>query len=104
MSGNKDDYTFNKINLLKTPSGRKILKKGILKDEGYRQFKKYVDLSKKEYDEFVLRFQTDIYDLLTSDSEPLTTHDEFIKEIGGTDDLRLDSKDFVKDQKQFIKR
>ncbi|MEJ7641544.1 MAG: hypothetical protein WKF36_05040 [Candidatus Nitrosocosmicus sp.] len=31
MSSNKDDFTFNKVNLLKTPSGRKILKKGLLK-------------------------------------------------------------------------
>ncbi len=96
MNSNKDDSTFNKVNLLKTPSGRKILKKGIIKDEGFRQFKKYVDLSKKEYDGFVLRFKTDICGLLNSDSVPHSTHDEFINEIGGSNDLRLDSKDFPK--------
>ncbi len=93
MSG-KDDFIFKKSNLLKTSSGRKILKKGILKDKGYLQFKKYVDLSKKEYDDFVLRFQNDIYSAIKSDSLPIITHEEFIKEIGGSEDLRLGSKDF----------
>jgi len=103
MSSNKDDFTFNKTNLLKTSSGRKILKKGILKDKGYRQFKKYADLSKKEYDAFVLRFQNDIYGLLRSDSTPLSTHDEFINEIGGSEDLRLDPKDFERIKNNLLK-
>ncbi len=92
MSG-KDDFLFNKTNLLKTPSGRKILKKGILKDKGYLQFKKYVDLSKKDYNEFVMRFQNDIYSLIKDDSVPVITHEEFIKEIKGSEDLRLEPKD-----------
>jgi hypothetical protein len=91
MSG-KDDFTFKKINLLKTTSGRKILKKGILKDKGYLQFKEYFDLSKKEYNGFVIRFQNDIISLIESDSLPLSTHNEFIKEIGGLEVLRLDLK------------
>ncbi|MER5176320.1 MAG: hypothetical protein ABJB76_02615 [Candidatus Nitrosocosmicus sp.] len=93
MSG-KDDFLFNKITLLKTPSGRKILKKGILKDKGYLQFKKYVDLSKKDYNEFVGRFHNDIYSLIKADSLPIITHEEFIKEINGSEDLRLEPKDF----------
>jgi hypothetical protein len=93
MNG-KDDFIFNKINLLKTSSGRKILRKGILKDKGYRQFKKYVDLSKKEYNDFVVRFQNDIYNTIKSDPSPITTHEEFVKEIGNSEVLRLDSKDF----------
>ena len=43
----KDDFLFKKNNLIKTNSGRKILKKGLFRDEGYLQFKKYVELSKK---------------------------------------------------------
>jgi hypothetical protein len=93
MSG-KDDFIFSKVNLLKTSSGRKILRKGILKDKGYRQFKKYVDLSKREYDDFVIRFQNDIYSIIKSDSSPKTTHEEFVKEIGNSEALKLDSKDF----------
>jgi hypothetical protein len=93
MSG-KDDYIFKKTNLLKTCSGRKIIKKGILKDKGYQQFKKYAESSKKEYNDFVLRFQHGVYSLMKSDSSPIATHDKFIKEVGGgSDDLRLDSQD-----------
>jgi hypothetical protein len=104
MSG-KDDYVFKKINLLKTCSGRKIIKKGMLKDKGYQQFKKYAELSKKEYSGFVLRFQHDVYSLIKSDSSPIATHDEFIKEIGGggSNDLRLDSKDFDVVKNKLIK-
>ena len=40
------------------------------------------------------RSQTDIYNAIKSDSLPLVTHEEFIKEIGGSEDLRLESKDF----------
>jgi len=94
MSG-KDDYIFKKTNLLKTCSGRKIIKKGILKDKGYQQFKKYAESSKKDYNDFVLRFQHGVYSLVKSDSSPIATHDKFIKEVGGgSDDLRLDSQDF----------
>jgi hypothetical protein len=104
MSG-KDDYVFKKINLLKTCSGRKIIKKGMLKDKGYQQFKKYAELSKKEYSDFVLRFQHDVYSLIKSDSSPIATHDEFIKEIGGggSNDLRLDPKDFDVVKNKLIK-
>jgi hypothetical protein len=93
MNG-KDDFIFNKINLLKTSSGQKILRKGILKDKGYLQFKKYVNLSKKEYNDFVMRFQNNIYHMIKSDSSPIATHEEFVKEIGNSEALRLDSKDF----------
>ena len=93
MSG-KDDYIFKKTNLLKTCSGRKIIKKGILKDKGYQQFKKYAESSKKEYNDFVLRFHHGVYSLMKSDSSPISTHDKFIKEVGGgLDNLRLDSQD-----------
>jgi len=85
----KDDFIFEKRNLLKTSSGKNILKKGILKDKGYIQFKRYVDLSKKEYDGFALRYENDVFTLIKSDPDPITTHKEFIKEIGGSKDLQL---------------
>jgi hypothetical protein len=98
----KDDFIFKKRTLLKTSSGRKILKKGLFKDKGYLQFKKYVDLTKKEYDDFVLRFQSDIYSAIKSDSSPIATHEAFIKEIGGSEELRLGSKDFDPVKKKLM--
>jgi hypothetical protein len=47
MSG-KDDYIFNKPNLLTTQSGRKIFKSGLIRDKKYASFKFYLNKSKKE--------------------------------------------------------
>jgi hypothetical protein len=92
----KDDFIFKKTNLLKTPSGKKILKKGVFKDKGYLQFKKYVDLSKKEFNDFVIRYEKDLYALIESDRESRVTHEEFLQEVSATNDLRLNSEDFDK--------
>lgn len=92
MSG-KDDYIFKKQNLLTTPSGRKIFKSGLIRDKKYNSFKFYLDKSKKEYDGFVQRYRDGIYALIKSDSSPMQTHREFIKEIGGTPELELTSKE-----------
>ncbi len=91
MSG-KDEFVFNKVNLLKTSAGRVILKKGFLKDKGYLQFKNYADLSKNEYNGFVTRFQNGIIDLIKSDDSLSLTHSNFIMEIGGIAELELDPK------------
>jgi len=98
----KDDFLFKKNNLIKTNSGRKILKKGLFRDEGYLQFKKYVELSKKEYDSFVLRFQKDILELIESDASPDVTHEKFLKEIGGSQELRLEFGKFQEIKKNLL--
>lgn len=89
MSG-KDEFLFNTSNLLKTSSGRNIFKSALLRDKSYLQFKFYLDLSKKEYEGFVNRFQIGLYDLISSDGSPLETHDKFIEEVGGTHELKLE--------------
>ena len=90
MSG-KDDHIFNKINLLKTPSGRMILKSGLLKDKKYSLFKYYLEESKKEYSGFVQRYKDGIYELIHSDPSPIDTHKAFIDEIGGPKELELET-------------
>jgi len=92
MSG-KDDYIFRKQNLLTTQSGRKIFKSGLMKDKKYTSFKFYLNRSKKEYDGFVQRYKDGIYGLIKSDSTPMQTHRDFIKEIGGTHELELSSQE-----------
>ncbi len=67
MSG-KDDYIFNKPNLLMTRSGRKIFKSGLIRDKKYTSFKFYLNKSRKEYDGFVQRYKDGIYELIKSDS------------------------------------
>jgi len=92
MSG-KDDYIFRKQNLLTTQSGRKIFKSGLMKDKKYTSFKFYLNKSKKEYDGFVQRYKDGIYGLIKSDSTPMQTHRDFIKEIGGAHELELSSQE-----------
>lgn len=86
----KDDYIFSKLNMLRTSSGRKILKSGLLKDKKYFLFKHYLNESTKQYDGFVKRYKDGIYRLINSDSSPIDTHMSFIDEIGGTKELELE--------------
>ena len=89
MSG-KDDFIFNKLNLLTTPSGRMILKSGLLKDKKYSLFRHYLEVSKKEYGGFVQRYKDGIFELISSDSTPIDTHKAFIDEIGSPKELELE--------------
>ena len=87
----KDDYIFEKVNLLKTPSGRRILKSGLLKDQKYSLFKYYLNQSKKEYAGFAQRYKDGIYHLINSDPTPIETHKAFIAEVGNPKELELES-------------
>jgi hypothetical protein len=87
----KDDYIFEKVNLLKTPSGRRILKSGLLKDQKYSLFKYYLKQSKREYAGFVQRYKDGIYHLINSDLAPIETHKAFIAEVGNPKELELET-------------
>lgn len=99
MSG-KDDFIFNKLNLLSTPSGRMILKSALLKDKKYSLFRHYLEESKKEYGGFVQRYKDGIFELINSDSTPIDTHKAFINEIGSPKELELETNqiDFAKEK------
>lgn len=88
----KDDYIFEKRNLLRTSSGRKILKSGITNDKGYRLFKYYLTESKDEYVEFVRRYKNGIYDLIISDETPIETHLNFLDQVGESKELQLNNE------------
>src|SRR5215210_29207 len=88
MSG-KDDYIFNKSNLLMTGSGRKIFKSGLIRDKKYTSFKFYLNKTRKEYDGFVQRYEDGIYELIKSDYNPVQTHRDFMNEIGGATELEI---------------
>lgn len=94
MSG-KDEYVYKKFNLLKTSSGRKILKKGLLKDSGYIQFKHYTSLAKTEYNGFVDRFKSGMISLIQNDDFPVETHKKFIDEINGSNELTLENNNIL---------
>lgn len=86
----KDDYIFEKRNLLRTPSGRKILKSGLVKDRGYNLFKYYLTESKIEYAKFIQRYKDGIHQLIISDQTPVDTHNRFLEQVGDSTELQLD--------------
>ena len=100
----KDDYIFEKVNLLRTHSGRRILKSGLLKDQKYSLFKHYLNQSKTEYAGFVQRYKDGIFHLINSDAAPIETHKAFLAEVGNPKELELEKNKISIIKKKMTER
>ena len=78
----KDDVTFSKVALMKTNSGKIILKQVLLQEKGYKQYSKYKAYSEKEFPEFTKRFLLSLHEQIISDPNPSSTMKKFVEEIG----------------------
>jgi hypothetical protein len=78
----KDDVTFSKVALMKTNSGKLILKQVLLQEKGYKQYNKYKAYSEKEFPEFTKRFLLSLHEQIISDQNPSSTMKKFVEEIG----------------------
>ncbi|MDP9197431.1 MAG: hypothetical protein M3O24_02575 [Thermoproteota archaeon] len=78
----KDDVTFSKVALMKTNSGKLILKQVLLREKGYKQYNKYKAYSEKEFPEFTKRFLLSLHEQIISDQNPSSTMKKFVEEIG----------------------
>jgi len=78
----KDDVTFSKVALMKTNSGKLIMKQVLLQEKGYKQYNKYKAYSEKEFPEFTKRFLLSLHEQIISDQNPSSTMKKFIEEIG----------------------
>jgi hypothetical protein len=78
----KDDVTFSKVALMKTNSGKIILKQVLLQEKGYKQYSKYKAYSEKEFPEFTKRFLLSLHEQIISDQNPSSTLKKFVEEIG----------------------
>lgn len=78
----KDDVTFSKVALMKTNSGKLILKHVLLQEKGYKQYSKYKAYSEKEFPEFTKRFLLSLHEQIISDQNPSSTMKKFVEEIG----------------------
>jgi len=78
----KDDVTFSKVALMKTNSGKIILKQVLLQEKGYKQYSKYKAYSEKEFPEFTKRFLLSLHEQIISDQNPSSTMKKFVEEIG----------------------
>ncbi|MGA9943188.1 MAG: hypothetical protein WBP88_14450 [Nitrososphaeraceae archaeon] len=88
----KDDVTFSKVALMKTNSGKIILKQVLLQEKGYKQYSKYKTYSEKEFPEFTKRFLLSLHEQIISDQNPSSTMKKFVEEIGSPELALEESK------------
>jgi hypothetical protein len=88
----KDDVTFSKVALMKTNSGKLILKQVLLQEKGYKQYSKYKAYSEKEFPEFTKRFLLSLHEQIISDQNPSSTMKKFVEEIGSPELALEESK------------
>jgi hypothetical protein len=89
MSG-KDEHIFTKAALVSTRSGKEILKRILLRENGYKQFTKYKQKYEKEFGDFTKRFLMSLHQRINSDSSPSATMKKFTGEVGSSE-LILDN-------------
>jgi hypothetical protein len=91
MSG-KDEHIFTKAALLSTRSGKEILKRILLRENGYKQFTKYKQKYEKEFGDFTKRFLMSLHQRINSDSSPSATMKKFTGEVGSLELILDDTK------------
>jgi len=81
----KDESVTSKNSLMGTKSGKKIIKQGLFKSKGYRQFKQYKEEYETKFPEFATRFTNALLQQIKSDSSPNVTQQKFGEEAGSTE-------------------
>ena len=84
MSG-KDESVFSKGALMSTKAGKKVMKQGLFKSKGYKQFNHYKEETEQKFPEFAKRFTNNLLEQIKSDSSPNSTQQEFAEEVGSTE-------------------
>jgi hypothetical protein len=88
----KDDFLFKKSALMGTKSGKEILKQGILREKGYKQFYKYNSNVEDRFQDFTKRFLLSLHTQVISDPNPAVTMKKFVEETGSTELTLEDNK------------
>ena len=108
MSG-KDESIFSKEALMGTQAGKEIMKQGLLRGKGYKQFNQYKEKTEQEFGSFAKRFVMSLHGAIQADNTPASTMQKFAEEVGSADlvpaantlqDLktRLSSPDVLQDR------
>ncbi|MCI0562543.1 MAG: hypothetical protein MN733_29000 [Nitrososphaera sp.] len=84
MSG-KDESVFSKEALIGTHAGKEIMKQGLLRSKGYRQFNQYKEKTENEFQGFAQRFVMSLHKALVADDNPSTTMKKFADEVGSAE-------------------
>jgi len=81
----KDESVFSKSALMSTKAGKKVMKQGLFKSKGYKQFNHYKEETEQKFPEFARRFTNNLLEQIKSDSSPNSTQQEFAEEVGSTE-------------------
>lgn len=84
MSG-KDESIFSKEALMGTQAGKEIMKQGLLRSKGYKQFNYYKEKNTQEFEAFVKRFVKSLHQAMESDQSPALTVQKFAEEVGAVE-------------------
>ncbi len=84
MSG-KDESVFSKGSLMSTKAGKKVMKQGLFKSKGYKQFNQYKEETEQKFPEFAKRFTTNLLEQIKTDPSANSTQQEFAEEVGSTE-------------------
>ena len=88
----KDEFLFKKSALMGTKSGKEILKQGILREKGYKQFNKYSSNIEDRFQDFTKRFLLSLHTQVISDPNPAVTMKKFVEETGSGELALEDNK------------
>lgn len=81
----KDESIFSKEALMGTQAGKDIIKQGLLRSKGYKQFNQYKEKTEQEFGSFATRFVASLHNAMESDPTPALTVQKFADEVGTTD-------------------
>lgn len=84
MSG-KDESIFSKEALMGTQAGKDILKQGLLRSKGYKQFNQYKEKAEQEFGAFAKRFAMSLHAAINADGSPASTMQKFADEVGSSE-------------------
>ena len=84
MSG-KDESVFSKEALMGTQAGKDILKQGLLRSKGYKQFNQYKEKTENEFQGFAQRFVMSLHKAISADSDSAATMNKFAEEVGSAE-------------------
>jgi hypothetical protein len=81
MSG-KDESIFSMDALRSTQAGKDMMKQGLLRSKGYRQFSQYKEKTEKGFSRFAQEFVISLHKAMAADSNPAGTIRKFADEVG----------------------
>jgi len=84
LSG-KDQSVFSKEALVGTQAGKEIIKQGLLRSKGYKQFNEYKEKAEGEFQGFAQRFVMSLHKAIAADANPSATMKRFADEVGSSE-------------------